>query len=72
MAAMNNEAIKNLVSDLHVRVAGREHALKTIRGKAKHGTLMADQMASEAVNRAHIDELEYVIEKLGEIISKKI
>jgi hypothetical protein len=68
---MNSEAIRKLVSDLHVRVAGREHALKTIKAKAKHGTLMANQMASEAVNQAHIDELEYVIEKLGEILPKE-
>jgi hypothetical protein len=66
LASMLNTKIEELIAILRKRIEGREHSIAAMKAKPK---LVIDPDASEAIDRAHIDELEYAIEKLEQLLS---
>jgi hypothetical protein len=58
--------IEELIAALRKRIEGREQSIAAVKANPKH---FIDPDASEALDRAHIDELEYTIEKLEQLLS---
>jgi hypothetical protein len=58
--------IEGLIAALRKRIEGREQSIAAVKADPK---LVIDPDASEALDRAHIDELEYTIEKLEQLLS---
>jgi hypothetical protein len=58
--------IEELIAALRKRIEGREQSIAAVKANPKQ---FLDPDASEALDRAHIDELEYTIEKLEQLLS---
>ncbi len=67
---MENEKIEELVATLMERAQERRDVMEeTIGRMAAKGTSAVDHFASEALHHAHIAELEFVIEKLQQLLT---
>ena len=66
---MENERIKELIDILKGRAQERQNVMETVGRMAAKGTLAVDHFASEALHHAHIAELEFVIEKLQQLLA---
>jgi hypothetical protein len=66
---MENERIEELIASLKTRAQERQNVMETVGRMAAKSTLAVDRLASEALHHAHIAELEFVIEKLEQLLT---
>ena len=62
---MQNVKINGLIADLKKRAEGREQALLAVR---KNEEVSPELIGSEEVHQARIDEIEYVIDELQQLL----
>lgn len=66
---MEQEKIKELIATLKRRAQDRQNVTETRGNLAAKGIFSANHFESAAVNRAHIEEIEFVIEKLDAMLA---
>lgn len=66
---METEKIEELLAMLKARAEERQGVVARLETMASDGARAVDRFSSEALHHAHIAELEFVIEKLQQLLS---